>query len=57
MVFDDKGGEVIHKDVWNMIMKGKGSSIKILKHTSKGSKLINLYVAFVCALHMSTCMA
>jgi hypothetical protein len=57
MVFDDKGGEVIHKDVWNMIMKGKGSSIKFLKHTSKGSKLINLYIAFVCALHMSTCMA
>jgi hypothetical protein len=26
-----------------------------LKHTSRGSKLINLYVAFVCALHMFAC--
>jgi hypothetical protein len=32
-----------------MIRRG---SIKILKHTSRGSKLINLYVAFECALHM-----
>jgi hypothetical protein len=31
VVFDDKGGEIIHKDVWNMIMKGKGrGSIKNL---------------------------
>jgi hypothetical protein len=29
VVLDDKGGEIIHKDVWNMIMKEKGS-IKIL---------------------------
>ena len=29
---------------------------KILKHTSRGSKLINLIDAFVCAFHMS-CMA
>ena len=26
-------------------------------HTSRGSKLINLYVAFECALHMFACMA
>ena len=25
--------------------------------TSRGSKLINLYVAFECALHMFACMA
>ena len=36
--------------------KGRGS-IKILKHTSRGSKLINLFVAFVCALHIFACMA
>ena len=28
-----------------------------LMHTSRGSKLIDLYVAFVCALHMLACMA
>jgi hypothetical protein len=27
-------------------------SIKTLKHTSRGSKLINLYVVFGCALHI-----
>jgi hypothetical protein len=55
VVLDDKGGEIIHKDVWNMLMKGKGS-IKILKHTSRGSKLIDLFDAFECALHMFTCI-
>ena len=28
-----------------------------LMHASRGSKLIDLYVAFVCALHMLACMA
>jgi hypothetical protein len=38
---DDKGGEISHKDiVGERYEKGKGS-IKILKHTSRGSKLIN----------------
>jgi hypothetical protein len=37
MVFDDKGGEKESKDC---MTNGKGS-IKILKHTSRGSKLIN----------------
>jgi hypothetical protein len=36
-------------------MKRRGS-IKILKHTSRGSKLINLYVAFEYALHMFACI-
>ena len=27
------------------------------EHTSRGSKLINLYFAFECALHMFACMA
>ena len=36
--------------------KGRGST-KILKHTSRGSKLINLYVAFECALHMFACIS
>ena len=36
--------------------KGRGS-IKILKHTSRGSKLINLYVAFECAFHIFAFMA
>jgi hypothetical protein len=56
VVLDDKGGEIIYKDVWNMVMKGK-ESIKILKHTSRGSKLIDLYVAFECELHMFACIA
>jgi hypothetical protein len=38
-----------------MIKRGRGS-IKILKHTSRGSKLINLYGAFGCALHMFACI-
>jgi hypothetical protein len=38
----------------NMIRRG---SIKIFKHTSRGSKLINLYVAFECALHMVACIS
>ena len=51
MVIDDKGGEKFTKIVkigrankLNDIVRG---SIKILKHTSRGSKLINLYVAFI----------
>ena len=60
MVIDDKGGEVISKDKQRgretKDSKGRGST-KILKHTSRGSKLINLYVAFVCPLHMFACMA
>jgi hypothetical protein len=31
-------------------------STKILKQTSRGSKLINLYVAFECASHMVACI-
>ena len=31
-------------------------SIKILKHTSRGSKLRNLYVAFECASQMFACI-
>ena len=38
------------------MIKGNGSS-EILKHTSRGSKLINLYGAFECAFHMFACMA
>ena len=34
----------------------KGIKLK-LKHTSRGSKLINLYVAFECAFHIFACMA
>ena len=34
----------------------EGGSIKILKNTSKGSKLINLFVAFDCASHMFACI-
>jgi hypothetical protein len=37
-------------------MKRRGS-IKILKHTSRGSKLINLYVAFGCVLHIFACIS
>jgi hypothetical protein len=33
-----------------------GDQLKF-KHTSRGSKLINLYVAFECAFHMYTCIA
>ena len=36
--------------------KGKGST-KIFEHTSRGSKLMNLYDAFECAFHMFACMA
>ena len=42
---------LIHEEKYD---KGKGS-IKIFKkieHTSRGSKLINLYGAFECALHI-----
>ena len=56
MVIDDKGEEVIHKD--RCLMK-EGDQLKFEahKHTSRGSKLINLYVAFIYALHMFACMA
>ena len=33
-----------------------GDQLKILKHTSRLSKLINLHVAFECASHMFACM-
>jgi hypothetical protein len=36
--------------------KGRGS-IKILKYTSRGSKLINLYVTLDCVLHMVACIS
>jgi hypothetical protein len=39
-----------------MIKKERGS-IKILMHTSRGSKLIIFYVAFGCALHMLACIS
>ena len=35
----------------------KKRSIKNLKHTSRGSKLINLYGAFECASHMFACIS
>ena len=61
VVFDAKGGEVTHKDSkiggankWNDKTRG---SYWNLKHTSRGGKLINLYVAFECALHMFACIA
>jgi hypothetical protein len=37
--------------------KRKGIKNLNLKHTSRESKLINLYVEFECALHMFACMA
>ena len=46
---------LIHEEKYD---KGKGP-IKILKrieHTSRGSKLINLYGAFECAFHMIACI-
>jgi hypothetical protein len=43
----------LHKSLIQWHCKGIN---KNLKHTSRGSKLINLYVAFVCALHMFACM-
>jgi hypothetical protein len=54
VVIDDKGGEVVHID---RFVIGKGSIKIFLKHTSMGRKLINLYVAFKCDLHMYACMA
>ena len=36
-----------------MTLKGDQSKM----HTSRGSKLINLYVAFECAFHIFACMA
>ena len=38
-------------------MTKRNGSIKIFEHTSRGSKLINLYGAFECAFHMFACMA
>jgi hypothetical protein len=41
---DSKGGEYL---------KGRRrGSTKIFEHTSRGSKLLNMNVAFLCALHM-----
>ena len=56
---DDKVGEEITKidkiGRDNQFTKIRGST-KILKHTGRGSKLINLYVAFECASHMLACI-
>jgi hypothetical protein len=46
-----KGGEVKHDK------ERKGINYSNLKHTSRGSKLINLYGAFDCALHMVACIS
>ena len=35
----------------------ENGSPKIFEHTSRGSKLMNLYGAFECAFHMFACMA
>ena len=67
MVIDDKGGEVIHKDSEKMtkgenfdiggeILTKEGDKLKF-EYTSRGSKLINLIVAFEYALYMFACMA
>jgi hypothetical protein len=45
-----KGGEVKHD-------KERKGINKKLKHTSRGSKLINLYGAFNCALQMVACIS
>ena len=56
MVIDDKGGEVMHKDSEKMtkgenfgiggeILTKEGEKLKC-EQTSRGSKLINLIVAF-----------
>jgi hypothetical protein len=37
-------------------MTKEGDQLKF-EHTSRGSKPINLYVAFECAFHMYACMA
>ena len=34
----------------------KRGQLKFFEHTSRGSKLINLYVAFECAFHIFACM-
>ena len=62
MVIDDKGGEVIHKDSGRgKESKGENYESKRIKlkfqHTSRGSKLRNLIVAFECAFHMFASMA
>ena len=55
MVIDDKGEEVIHKD---RCLTKERDQLKF-EHTSRGSKLMDLYDAFECAftyawLHLSS---
>jgi hypothetical protein len=54
VVIDDKGGEVIHKDRGREMTKERNQFKLKFEHTSRGSKLINLYVAldvhFICML-------
>jgi hypothetical protein len=53
---DDKGGEVsqlleVIKRRWTL--KNRRGSTKMRKHTSRGSKLMNLIIAFVMCIFMS----
>ena len=53
------GGEVITKGE-NFNIGERYDKVRdqlIFKHTSRGSKLMNLYRAFECAFHMFACMA
>ena len=38
-------------------MTKEGDQLNFFKHTSRGSKLMNLYGAFECAFHIFACMA
>jgi hypothetical protein len=57
VVIGAKGGEiVVHKDRTQRRRSTKGEKNVVHKdnfeHTSRGSKLLNMIVAFPCALHM-----
>ena len=62
MVFDAKGGEIVHKDKIGLTKGTKGREVTKergqlkFKYTSRGSKLINLNGAFECAFHMYACI-
>jgi hypothetical protein len=69
VIFDAKGGEIVHIDKIGLTKGTKGREIKIrremtkerdqlkFEHTSRGSKLINLNGAFECVFHMYACIA
>ena len=71
MYKDSEKGEIVKKgeknisdintwgelDIGGRDMTKRNGSIKIFEHTSRGSKLTNLYGAFECAYHMFACMA